>query len=79
MIVTDVVMPEMNGRDLADRINVMRPGVKILFMSGYSAEAVARHGVLARGAAFLEKPFSPAVLLRKVREMLDTEAEPAAN
>jgi diguanylate cyclase (GGDEF)-like protein/PAS domain S-box-containing protein len=79
MIVTDVVMPEMNGRDLADRIHVMRPGVKILFMSGYSAEAVARHGVLARGAAFLEKPFSPAVLLRKVREMLDTEAEPAAN
>ena len=79
MIVTDVVMPEMNGRDLADRIHVMRPGVKILFMSGYSAEAVARHGVLARGAAFLEKPFSPAVLLRKVREMLDTDGEPAAN
>jgi CheY-like chemotaxis protein len=78
MIVTDVVMPEMNGRDLADRVHVMRPGVKILFMSGYSEEAVASHGVLARGAAFLEKPFSPATLLRKVREMLDAD-EPAPN
>jgi FixJ family two-component response regulator len=71
-------MPEMNGRDLADRVHVMRPGVKILFMSGYSEEAVASHGVLARGAAFLEKPFSPATLLLKVREMLDAD-EPAVN
>ncbi len=74
MLVTDVVMPEMNGRDLADRIHVMRPGVRILFMSGYSAEAVAQHGVLAEGSAFLEKPFSPANLLRKVRELLDAPA-----
>jgi DNA-binding NtrC family response regulator len=77
MLVTDVVMPEMNGRDLADRINVMRPGVKILFMSGYSPEAVAQHGVLAQGAAFLEKPFSPDGLLRKVRDLLDATASPA--
>ncbi len=79
MLVTDVIMPEMNGRDLADRIHIMRPGVKILFMSGYSAEAIARHGVLARGAAFLEKPFSPSALLRKVRELLDAAGEPTVN
>ncbi|MCI0434046.1 MAG: PAS domain S-box protein [Gemmatimonadetes bacterium] len=78
MLVTDVVMPGMNGRDLADRINVMRPGVRVLFMSGYSAEAVAQHGVLAEGASFLEKPFSPDGLLRKVREMLD-DAAPQPN
>ena len=73
MLLTDVVMPEMGGRDLADRIGTMRPGLKILFMSGYSTEAVEQHGVLARGSAFLEKPFSPDVLLRKVREMLDED------
>jgi DNA-binding response OmpR family regulator len=67
-----VVMPGMNGRDLADRIGVMRPGLKILFMSGYSTEAVEAHGVLARGTTFLEKPFSPDVLLRKIRDVLDT-------
>ena len=71
MLLTDVVMPGMSGRDLADRVNVMRPGVRILFMSGYSAEAVAQHGVLAEGASFLEKPFSPGNLLQKVREILD--------
>jgi diguanylate cyclase (GGDEF)-like protein/PAS domain S-box-containing protein len=73
MLLTDVVMPEMSGRDLADRIGTMRPGLKILFMSGYSAEAVEQHGVLARGSAFIEKPFSPDALLSKVREMLDQE------
>jgi diguanylate cyclase (GGDEF)-like protein/PAS domain S-box-containing protein len=71
MLVTDVVMPEMGGRDLADRVGMMRPGVKILFMSGYSTDAVEQQGVLAHGSAFLEKPFSPDSLLRKVRDMLD--------
>ncbi len=71
MLVTDVVMPGMSGRDLADRLGTMRPGVKVLFMSGYAPEAVEQHGVLARGSTFLEKPFSPDTLLRRVREMLD--------
>jgi CheY-like chemotaxis protein len=71
MLVTDVVMPEMGGRDLADRVGMMRPGVKVLFISGYSTDAVEQQGVLAHGSAFLEKPFSPDSLLRKVRDMLD--------
>jgi diguanylate cyclase (GGDEF)-like protein/PAS domain S-box-containing protein len=75
MLVTDVVMPGMSGRDLADHIGAMRPGLRILFMSGYSAEAVESHGILARGSTFLEKPFSPDVLLRKVRDVLDSPIE----
>jgi diguanylate cyclase (GGDEF)-like protein/PAS domain S-box-containing protein len=75
MLVTDVVMPGMSGRDLADHIGAMRPGLRILFMSGYSAEAVESHGILARGSTFLEKPFSPDVLLQKVRDVLDSPIE----
>jgi diguanylate cyclase (GGDEF)-like protein/PAS domain S-box-containing protein len=71
LLLTDVVMPGMNGRDLADRIGMMRPGIRILFMSGYSQEAVQSHGVLARGSTFIEKPFSPDGLVRRVREILD--------
>ena len=71
MLVTDVVMPEMGGRDLADRVGMMRPGVKVLFMSGYSTDAVEQQGVLAHGSAFLEKPFSPDSLLRKVKDILE--------
>jgi CheY-like chemotaxis protein len=71
LLLTDVVMPGMNGRDLADRIGIMRPGIRILFMSGYSQEAVQSHGVLARGSTFIEKPFSPDGLVRRVREILD--------
>ena len=78
MLVTDVVMPGMSGRDLADHIGAMRPGLKILFMSGYSTEAVESHGILARGSTFLEKPFSPDVLLRKVRDALDSPVEAEA-
>jgi len=73
LVMLDVVMPEMGGRDLADRVGMMRPGVKILFMSGYSTDAVEQQGVLAHGSAFLEKPFSPDSLLRKVRDMLEME------
>jgi CheY-like chemotaxis protein len=71
LLLTDVVMPGMNGRELADRVAMTRPGIRILFMSGYSQEAIRSHGVLARGSTFIEKPFSPDGLARRVREILD--------
>jgi PAS domain S-box-containing protein len=71
LLLTDVVMPGMNGRELADRVAMTRPGIRILFMSGYSQEAIHSHGVLARGSTFIEKPFSPDGLARRVREILD--------
>jgi signal transduction histidine kinase len=73
MIVTDVVMPEMGGRVLVERIVVLRPGIKVLYMSGYADDTVIRHGVLEEGTAFLQKPFTPAGLSSKVREVLDKQ------
>jgi len=71
LLVTDVVMTGMNGRDLADRISAERPGIKVLFMSGYTDDAIGHHGVLEDGIEFLSKPFSPATLVNKVRKILD--------
>jgi two-component system cell cycle sensor histidine kinase/response regulator CckA len=71
LVVTDVVMPGMNGAVLATRFAETHPGVPFLFMSGYTDEAIVRHGVLNPGVAFLQKPFSPDALVRKVREVLD--------
>ena len=71
LMVTDVVMPEMNGRELARRLIGPRSELKVLYMSGYAGEAVVRHGVLDNGNAFLQKPFTVDVLARKVREVLD--------
>jgi signal transduction histidine kinase/CheY-like chemotaxis protein len=71
LLVTDVVMPEMSGTEAAGHLSVIRPDMKILFLSGYADEAIHRHGVLAPGAAFLPKPFTPNSLARKVREVLD--------
>jgi PAS domain S-box-containing protein len=72
MLVSDVVMPRMSGRQLADLLVQTRPQMRILFISGYTDEAMLRHGVLEASAAFLQKPFTPISLARKVREVLDT-------
>lgn len=73
LLMTDVVMPEMNGRELAARVAIIRPDIKILLMSGYTADAVARHGVLEDGVQFLQKPFAIMDVAAKIRETLDRE------
>jgi CheY-like chemotaxis protein len=73
LLLTDVVMPGMSGRDLADALRQENPDLKVLFMSGYTSDAVLRHGILHGAANFLEKPFSPATLAKKVRDVLDRQ------
>ena len=71
LLLTDVVMPQMSGRELADQLESVRPNMKILFTSGYTDEAIAHHGVLEPEINFLQKPFGPLSLIRKVQEVLD--------
>ena len=73
LVVTDVVMPEMGGGELAERLKVVRPGTPVLMVSGYAEDAVLRHGIAETQSWFLEKPFTPEALVRKVREVLDAE------
>ena len=71
LLMTDVVMPEMSGRTLTRRLTQRHPDLKVLYMSGYSDEDIAQHGVFEAGIAFIKKPFTPSVLTKKLREVLD--------
>jgi CheY-like chemotaxis protein len=70
LLLTDVVMPKMSGPEVAARVAKEWPEIKILYMSGYTADAIVRHGILDNGLSFLQKPFTPSVLAAKVREVL---------
>jgi DNA-binding NtrC family response regulator len=69
LLLTDVVMPQMSGPRVAEQIAAMRPDIKVLYMSGYTDDAVVRHGVLSQDMPFIQKPFSPAALRKKIREV----------
>jgi two-component system, cell cycle sensor histidine kinase and response regulator CckA len=72
LVLTDVVMPGMNGREMAETLSFIQPQAKIIYMSGYTNDAVIRQGLVNKTTAFLQKPFTPKDLALKVREMLDT-------
>ena len=74
LLISDVVMPNIGGRDLAAMAHAMRPGLKILFLSGYTDDVVLRHGIEGSELDFLQKPFTPTALAAKVREVLDGPA-----
>ena len=70
-VVSDVVMPEMGASELSDQLLAERPGLKVLYISGYTSDEVVRRGISRQDAAFIQKPFTPEDLMRKVREVLD--------
>ena len=72
MLVSDVIMPSMSGPVQKDKLAELRPDLKVLFMSGYTDDAISHSGVLDSDTAFIEKPFSPDALSRKVREILES-------
>jgi PAS domain S-box-containing protein len=71
LLLTDVVMPQVSGREVAENLSQLHPALKVLYMSGYTDDAVVRHGILSDGMPFLQKPFTPDMLAQKVREVLD--------
>jgi len=78
LLLTDVVMPGRNGPELAERLRRQHREIKVLYVSGYTGEAISSHGLLESGKAFLQKPFTPEALAGKVREVLDAPIESAA-
>jgi CheY-like chemotaxis protein len=79
LLLADVVMPQMSGRELSDHLQLRYPDMRTLYMSGYGGSVTAYHGISEEGAAFLPKPFSAEVLTRKVRAMLDDPKEPTGH
>ncbi len=76
LVLTDVVMPQLSGRELAERLGRLHPEMQVLYMSGYSEEIVGQSGALEEGAPFIQKPFTPGVLVQKVRRVLDAFSDP---
>jgi CheY-like chemotaxis protein len=76
LLLTDVIMPEMNGREVAERVRERRPGIRVMYMSAYSPEAIALDGLLDEGAAFLRKPFEIGGLLEAVQQALHRASLP---
>ena len=74
LLLSDVIMPEMNGKDLAEQMRKLRPGLRVLFISGYSAAIMEQHGHMPAGLNVLQKPFSAAALAQHVRGALDAPA-----
>jgi DNA-binding response OmpR family regulator len=74
LILTDVVLPVMSGRKLVETLLPLHPEMKVLYMSGYTDNAIAHHGVLEKGLSYIQKPFTVVALVRKVREVLDRDS-----
>ncbi|HKJ66320.1 MAG TPA: ATP-binding protein, partial [bacterium] len=72
LLISDVIMPGMNGKELYDHINDRYPDIKVLYISGYTDDVISKHGILERGISFLQKPFSNKQLMKKIREILDS-------